>query len=410
MLGPYCPKVKRSGPDCPYPLHQTPLTSSETIHNTQSFYTPYPQPLMDITGHFESASCVVEVHGDDTLADVKGKLLAELGVPRTRRVGVRMRGGGDIGDDKLRICDTEMDEGCAVELYCTGASIAPGVIPRSEDVYDLRLSPCNGYLAVSSVHDSVSIFDTETQEELCSISAVATSQAFSPCSEWITSINGNTHCVEVHCTATGVLQHTFGEDTADGRETTAWSSCGAKVLSSCEGLEVWDIATGDVHEYDLGECKKDVVINVVGDKVAVFGSGCEHISIWDYMTGEKVLVLTAVADVDYVAVTPDQRFIAACADTCVQVWNIETGECVFKDVSENNYWSDVAVCNDAVAACTSKTLRVWSIASSELLWQRAFDGDKKYTTNYGVAISSCGDVVMYGGTGGVHVADISDLL
>ena len=40
---------------------------------------------------------------------------------------MRMRGGGDIGIDDLRICDTEMDEGCAVELYYTGANITPGV-------------------------------------------------------------------------------------------------------------------------------------------------------------------------------------------------------------------------------------------------------------------------------------------
>ena len=103
---------------------------------------------MDITGHFESASCVIEVDRSATLAQVKGKLVAELGVPRARRVGVRMRGGGDIGNDDLRICDTEMDEGCAVELYCTGAIISPGVIPRSEDTYHLTLSPCDRYLAV----------------------------------------------------------------------------------------------------------------------------------------------------------------------------------------------------------------------------------------------------------------------
>ena len=93
---------------------------------------------MDITGHFESASCVIEVDGSATLAQVKGKLVAELGVPRARHVGVRMRGGGDIGNDDLRICDTEMDEGCAVELYCTGANITPGVIQGS-DTYSLTL-------------------------------------------------------------------------------------------------------------------------------------------------------------------------------------------------------------------------------------------------------------------------------
>ena len=84
---------------------------------------------MDITGHFESASCVIEVDGSDTLAQVKVKLLAELGVPRARHVGVRMKGGVDIGNDDLRICDTVIDEGCAVELYCTGTNITLGVIP-----------------------------------------------------------------------------------------------------------------------------------------------------------------------------------------------------------------------------------------------------------------------------------------
>ena len=82
---------------------------------------------MDITGYFYSASCVIAVDGSDTLAQVKEKLvvkfrvllarLAELRVPRDPHVGVRMRGGGDIGNDDLRICDTVMDEGCAVELY-----------------------------------------------------------------------------------------------------------------------------------------------------------------------------------------------------------------------------------------------------------------------------------------------------
>ena len=64
---------------------------------------------------------MIEVDGNATLAEVKGKLV--LGVPGARRVGVRMKGGGDIGNDDLRICDTEMDEGCAVELYCTGALV-----------------------------------------------------------------------------------------------------------------------------------------------------------------------------------------------------------------------------------------------------------------------------------------------
>ena len=106
--------------------HPTPLPPALPTHlSSQDKVTPLN---MDITGHFESARCVIEVDRSATLAQVKGKLVAELGVPRARHVGVRMRGGGDIGNDDLRICDTEMDEGCAVELYYTGANITPGVI------------------------------------------------------------------------------------------------------------------------------------------------------------------------------------------------------------------------------------------------------------------------------------------
>ena len=112
---------------------------------------------------------MLEVDGSDTLAQVKGKLLAELGVPRARHVRVRMRGGGDIGDD-LRICDTEMDEGCAVELYCTGANITPGLLTRLSDTYSLTLSPCDRYLAEMRGANRVVLFDTRKHMNVCVVS------------------------------------------------------------------------------------------------------------------------------------------------------------------------------------------------------------------------------------------------
>ena len=249
---------------------------------------------MDITGHFESASCVIEVDRSATLAQVKGKLVAELGVPRARHVGVRMRGGGDIGNDDLRICDTEMDEGCAVELYCTGANITPGVIQGLEKTYSLTLSPCDRYLAVMDREDVVSIFDTETHERLCHtfLCNYSSNPAFSPCSEWISCVNRDTECPEVRDVKTGALKHSFGDE-GDERKTTAWSPCGAKLLSCCsKGLQVWDIATGVVvHEWGhIVKCGFMMV--VTGDKVAMFGDNSKDVTIWDYTTGVEVLVLT----------------------------------------------------------------------------------------------------------------------
>ena len=362
---------------------------------------------MDITGHFESASCVIEVDGSDTLAQVKGKLLAELGVPRARYVGVRMRGGGDIGNDDLRICDTEMDEGCAVELFCTGANITPGVIQGSEEANFLTLSPCDRYLAVMWGEAGTSIFDTETHERLCRFPCLSfRTPAFSPCSGWISCINKDTQCAEVHDVKTGALKHSFGDAgdirwaTAD-RLATAWSPCGTKLLSYCsKGLQVWDIATDVlVHEWDHIALSKYVMV-VSGDRVAMFVN--RDITVWDYTTGVEVLALSYPSRVDYVALTPNQRFIAACCDDYVRVWNIETGECVFEDVSQN-CWSDIAVSNDIVAAHSFDALHLWSISTGKQLWHREFDCEATCLT-----ISSCGNVVVYGSES-VEIVDISHL-
>ena len=276
---------------------------------------------MDITGHFESASCVIEVDGSATLAQVKGKLVAELGVPRARHVGVRMRGGGDIGNDDLRICDTEMDEGCAVELYYTGANITPGVIHSEEMSYSLTLSPCDRYLAVIYCENGGFVFDTETHERLCRFPCdFSVKPAFSPCSEWISFIHENEACAEVHDVKTGALKHSFGDE-SDCRWATAWSPCGTKLLSCCrnKGLQVWDIATGVVvHEWiHIVEC--DIVMVVTGDRVAMYGDCSKYVTIWDYTTGVEVLVLTCPSYVHYVALTPNQLFIAACSRLCSTV-------------------------------------------------------------------------------------------
>ena len=361
---------------------------------------------MDITGHFESASCVIEVDRSATLAQVKGKLVAELGVPRARHVGVRMRGGGDIGNDDLRICDTAMDEGCAVELYCTGANITPGVIPRSKFAFSLTLSPCDRYLAVVREEDTV-ICDTETHECVCCLSCnFSFNPAFSPCGEWISCINSQ--CAEVSHVRTGALKHSFG-DAGDERSSAAWSPCGTKLLSCCrnKGLQVWDIATGVlVHEWShIVKCMHVMV--VAGDKVAMFGNNSKDVTIWDYTTGVEVLVLTCPSEVNYVTLSPNQRFIAACSGMSVRVWNIETGECVFEDNSGSSEkgWTDVAVSNDTVAVCTCDLFCVWSISTGKQLLHRVVGSEN----SYGLAISSCGGVLMYGRDKGVEIVDISHL-
>ena len=390
-----------------FPIHCQVVSGSAEIICSAKHPVPTKQtelhPLnMDITGHFESASCVIEVDGSATLAQVKEKLLAELGVPGVRYVGVRMKGGGDIGNDNLRICDTEMDEGCAVELYCTGANITPGVIPRSEAGYGLTLSPCDRYLAVMHRQNGVSIFDTETHERLCSFPCECDyAPSFSPCSEWISSVSKITRCAQVHNVKTGALEHTFGASRKTISKATAWSPCGTKLLSWCNGLQVWDIATGVVvHEWDhiVGG---EFVMVVTGDRVAVCRNRSDQLTLWDYTTGVEVLVLTYPVVVNCVAMSPNERFIAACCVQGLFVWNVETGDCVFEELSEKG-WCDVALSNDVVAAKTyNSTLWVWSISTGEQLLCRDFDK----SGSHGLAISSCGGVVMYAADN-VQIIDI----
>ena len=373
-----------------------------THYASQNRVTPLN---MDITGHFEAASCVIEVDESDTLAQVKRKLVVELGVPGARPVGVRMRGGGDIGNDDLRICDTVIDEGCAVELYCTGANITPGVIPRVDNVFSLTLSPCDRYLAVMWREEGMSIFDTETHERLCHFRCLYTSNpAFSPCSEWISCVNEDTECAEVHHMKTGALEHSFG-DVSDPKKTTAWSPCGTKLLScGSTGLQVWDIATGVVvHEWDhIVACL--YVMLVTGDRVAMFGESSDLLTTWDYTTGVEVRVLTFPSSIHYVALSPNQRFIAACGTNRVLVWNIETGEHVLEDDTES-YWTDMAVSDDIVTFYSPDTvsLYVWSISTGEQRQLPCHVSESR--DSYGIAVSSCGGLVMYGGDDGVNIVD-----
>ena len=102
--------------------------------------------------------------------------------------------------------------------------------------------------------------------------------------------------------------------------------------------------------------------------------------------------------------SPNQRFIASCCNKSVRVWNIETGECVFEDDSEKG-WTDVAVSNDVVAVYSCTGLCVWSISTGKQLLRRDFEDDY----SFGVAISSCGGVVLYGMDEGVEIVDISHL-
>ena len=370
---------------------------------------------MDITGHFESASCVIEVDRSDTLEQVKGKLVAELGVPRARHVGVRMRGGGDIGNDDLRICDTEMDEGCAVELYCTGANInmtniKPGLIPRSKEIYSLTLSPCDRYLAVMHRESGLSIFHTETHEHLCLFRCLfSCTPAFSPCSEWISCVNsqwfsGNqyTQRAEVRRVETGALRRSFG-GAGGKRKSTAWSPCGTKLLSWCKnkGLQVWNIATGDVvHEWSHIADGVSAMV-VAGDKVAMFGKSSQ-LTVWDCTT-EMSFVLTCPSHIGDVALSPNQGFIAASCLDGLLIWNIETRERVFEDFS-GRHWTDVAVSNYVVAAYSSDTLCLWSISTGKPLLHRDV-----VECSYGLAISSCGGVVMYGSDEGVEIVDSLNL-
>ena len=154
-----------------------------------------------------------------------------------------------------------------------------------------------------------------------------------------------------------------------------------------------------MHEWDhIVECKYVMVVS--GDKVATFVR--RNITVWDYTTGVKVLALSCPFAVRYVALTPNQRFIAACCIKCVRVWNLETGECVFEDVSENE-WIDVAVSNDIVAAHSFDALHLWSISTGKQLLEQ------QSNQNNGLAVSSCGGVVMHGVDESVAIVDISHL-
>ena len=179
-------------------------------------------------------------------------------------------------------------------------------------------------------------------------------------------------------------------------------------------MREWDaIRTHDDH---------DLAMTVLGDRVVVCGE-TSVLTVWDYTTGAKVFDLACTTRVKCVAVSPNQRFIAAiCSSQSVRVWNTETSECVFDlfdDYGGGEIFdglllfrnNGVAVSNDSVAATNgSREVKLYSIATSEVLCRKKADRCVRGLSEcHGVVLSRCGDMLVFGARGGVKIVDVSHL-
>ncbi|WP_437657772.1 beta-propeller domain-containing protein [Sorangium sp. So ce1182] len=162
--------------------------------------------------------------------------------------------------------------------------------------------------------------------------------------------------------------------TPDGRFAVSAAPLSDAARSRCDGLKVWDLATGQVaRTLTHRRLASFYCVAVAPDgRFALSGSVDDTLAVWDLSTGKPVRVMKGhggmVADV---AVTPDGRLaLSASYDKTVRVWDLSTGQAVQTMEGHASNVHGVAVTPDgrlALSASIDGKVLVWDLSTGRVV-------------------------------------------
>ena len=192
------------------------------------------------------------------------------------------------------------------------------------------------------------------------------------------------------------------EGHTDGGFSVSITPDGKTAVSGSEDntLRVWDIESGQCLRALQGHTDGGFSVSITPDgKTAVSGSEDNTLGVWDIESGECLRALGGHTDGGFsVSITPDGKtavsgsldldcldeavsgsvgldFLNGGGDSTLQVWDIETKQCLRTFEGHTDGVFSVSITSDgktAVSASRDKTLRVWDIKSGQCL--RALEG------------------------------------
>ena len=247
-------------------------------------------------------------------------------------------------------------------------------IRHTDIVEDVAYSPDGKYIATASDDGTARIWDAITGSELLHLEAGPSSAvAFSPDGSLLATSNYEAKTVTIWDTLTGRSLLTSSGHTA-GINDVAFSPDGTQIATASEDTtaKLWDVVTGK--ELVTFSGHTDIVSSVVfspdGTQV-VTGSWDNSVRIWDTVTGREVLTFSEFIDPVEATFSPDERYLATNSGNDAQVWNLETGELLFRLIGHTSLVERVVFSTDGTRLATVSldgTAKVWDAATGvELL-------------------------------------------
>ena len=333
---------------------------------------------MEVTGSLQSTGrhCVVEVQPDDTILQLKRRILKEL-LPGAQvdKLRARLQGSNGVFHDEDQVSNIELEDGSALELIPATAKVcAPNYYEsdQRDTPTCIAIDPTGLVCAAAYKPGYINIYDTETTETRQRLDSGVElhSLVFSECSRWLVSGAAmRPSAIMVWDWEIGWLVKTLAGH--DQSERVQVMFCGEFVMSSAldRTLKVWSIETG-VHIDTLHE--------TMGDVACVVSAG-------------------------------DMRVMSATSSFGLRVDNIETGECECHLLGHSRSINAVAISqyfDTAASVADDMTCRIWCLEGHvcvKVITSSCVYASVAYSAGHVVAKTDIADLLIYEkGTGVVR--------
>ena len=355
--------------------------------------------IMEVIGHHNATSCVVGVAHDDTILQLKQRIIEELDI-RGEAAWLTLRAVGcdvDLGEDATRVSETSLEAGDGVDLVRSAAAVLTGSFAVEGTCIFLVVSPCARYIAVACDDENTFIHSTETHARLTTLTGTTyTTPVFSPCSQYIASGSIDL-TTQVHHIPSGTLKFSLPGGHRESDLLVGWSPCGRYFLSvSNPMLRVYDAESGSViHEWDNVDCGGGYNLPVTHDSVLIERAK-QVVAFRNYQTGVCTGSLDLGGSVYFSSLSEDGQMAAACGEQGkVRVWQVSTQELLHDLTATDNcdlFDISVSSSGNVLAAYSKTNIFLWSLQTGALLRTIPHGSTEG---EFGVVLSRCGQWLFH---------------